>query len=44
MTLYSAGVVTKSKHPEQAKQFLDFLSSSAAAPAIEGSGLDPIAK
>lgn len=44
MTLYSAGVVTQSKHPEQAKQFLDFLSSSAAAPAIKTSGLDPIAK
>jgi molybdate transport system substrate-binding protein len=44
MTLYSAGVVTKSKHPEQAKQFLEFLSSSAAAPAIKASGLDPIAK
>lgn len=44
MTLYSAGVVTQSKHPEQAKQFLEFLSSSAAAPAIKTSGLDPIAK
>jgi ABC-type molybdate transport system substrate-binding protein len=44
MTLYSAGVVTMSKHPEQAKQFLEFLSSSAAAPAIKASGLDPIAK
>jgi molybdate transport system substrate-binding protein len=44
MTLYSAGVVTKSKHPEQARQFLEFLSSSAAAPAIKASGLDPIAK
>ena len=44
MTLYSAGVVTQSKHPEQAKQFLEFLSSTAAAPAIKASGLDPIAK
>ncbi|MFK3799669.1 MULTISPECIES: extracellular solute-binding protein [unclassified Pseudomonas] len=44
MTLYSAGVVSKSKHPEQAKQFLEFLSSAAAAPAIKASGLDPIAK
>lgn len=44
MTLYSAGVVTKSKHPEQAKQFVDFLGSSAAASAIKASGLDPIAK
>lgn len=44
MTLYSAGVVTMSKHPEQAKQFLEFLSSTAAAPAIKSSGLDPIAK
>lgn len=44
MTLYSAGVVSQSKHPEQAKQFLDFLSSSAAAPSIKASGLDPIAK
>ncbi|HXR02886.1 MAG TPA: substrate-binding domain-containing protein [Pseudomonas sp.] len=44
MTLYSAGVVAKSKHPEQARQFLEFLSSSAAARAIKDSGLDPIAK
>lgn len=44
MTLYSAGVVVKSKHPEQSRQFLEFLSSSAAAPAIKASGLDPIAK
>ncbi|HEX8589205.1 substrate-binding domain-containing protein [Pseudomonas sp.] len=44
MTLYSAGVVTQSKHPEQARQFLEFLSSSAAASAIKASGLDPIAK
>ncbi|MDH0748031.1 substrate-binding domain-containing protein [Pseudomonas sp. GD03842] len=44
MTLYSAGVVARSKHPEQARQFLEFLSSSAAAPAIKASGLDPIAK
>jgi len=44
MTLYSAGVVAKSKHPEQARQLLEFLSSSAASPAIKASGLDPIAK
>jgi molybdate transport system substrate-binding protein len=44
MTLYSAGVVTQSKHPEQARQLLEFLGSSAAAGAIKASGLDPIAK
>lgn len=44
MTMYSAAVVTRSKHPEQAKQFLEFLGSAAAAPAIKASGLDPIAK
>jgi molybdate transport system substrate-binding protein len=44
MTLYSAGVVTQSKHPEQAKALVDYLGSSAAAAAIKTSGLDPIAK
>ncbi|WP_268797985.1 substrate-binding domain-containing protein [Pseudomonas huanghezhanensis] len=44
MTLYSAGVVSQSKHPEQAKALVDFLGSGAAAPAIKNSGLDPIAK
>ncbi len=44
MTLYSGGVVSQSKHPEQARQLLDYLSSSAAVAAIKASGLDPIAK
>lgn len=44
MTLYSAGIPTTSAHPEQARQLLEYLSSSAAAPAIKASGLDPIAR
>lgn len=44
MTLYSAGVVSQSKHPEQAKALVDYLGSSAAATAVKTSGLDPIAK
>jgi ABC-type molybdate transport system substrate-binding protein len=44
MTLYSAGVVSMSKHPEQAKALVDYLGSSAAAAAVKTSGLDPIAK
>jgi ABC-type molybdate transport system substrate-binding protein len=44
MTLYSGGVSSRSAHPEQAKQLLDYLGSPAAAAAIKNSGLDPIAK
>ncbi|EPJ75892.1 hypothetical protein CFII64_28774 [Pseudomonas sp. CFII64] len=44
MTLYSGGVASRSAHPEQARQLLDYLGSLAAAPAIKNSGLDPIAK
>jgi ABC-type molybdate transport system substrate-binding protein len=44
MTLYSAGVVSTSKHREQAQALVDYLGSSAAAAAVKTSGLDPIAK
>lgn len=44
MTLYSGGVSSRSTHPEQAKQLLEYLGSQAAADAIKKSGLDPVAK
>lgn len=44
MTLYSGGVSSRSTHPEQAKQLLEYLGSLAAADAIKKSGLDPVAK
>ncbi|MCD5979450.1 substrate-binding domain-containing protein [Pseudomonas quasicaspiana] len=44
MTLYSGAVSSRSTHPEQAKQLLEYLGSMAAADAIKKSGLDPVAK
>lgn len=44
MTLYSGGVSTRSAHPEQARELLQYLGSQAAAGAIKNSGLDPVAK
>ena len=44
MTLYSGGISSRSAHPEQARQLLEYLGSPAAAAAIKNSGLDPIAK
>jgi molybdate transport system substrate-binding protein len=41
--LFSAGIVTGSKHPNVARTFIQFLASPAAIPAIEKSGLEPIA-
>jgi molybdate transport system substrate-binding protein len=44
MTLYSGAVSSRSSHPEQARQLLDYLGSAAAAGAIKNSGLDPLTK
>ncbi|MFK7700534.1 substrate-binding domain-containing protein [Pseudomonas caspiana] len=44
MTLYSGAISSRSNHPEQAKQLLEYLSSLAAADAIKKSGLDPVTK
>jgi len=44
MTLYSGAVSSRSAHPEQARQLLEYLSSVAAADAIKKSGLDPVVK
>ena len=41
-TIFSAGVVTASKDPEDAKGLIRFLASPEAAPAIEESGLEPM--
>ena len=43
VTVFSAGVAAGSKNPEAARAFIRFLASSAAAHAVEASGLEPIA-
>jgi molybdate transport system substrate-binding protein len=42
VTMYSAGIAKDAKEPDASKALLDFLTSSAAAPAIIKSGLDPV--
>jgi molybdate transport system substrate-binding protein len=42
VTIFSAGVVAGSKHPDAAKALIAFLSSPAAADAITASGMDPV--
>lgn len=42
VTTFSAGVVATSKVKAAAKELIEYLSSSAAAPAIRKAGLDPI--
>lgn len=42
VTIFSAGVVKGSKHPEAARALIDFLASEAASPVLRKSGLDPI--
>ena len=42
-TLFSAAVVVGSREPEGARKLMEFLASSAAAPAIRDSGMKPIA-
>jgi molybdate transport system substrate-binding protein len=41
ITMFSGGVAANSKEPEIAKQFLRFLASPEAAPAIKKSGMQP---
>ncbi|MBO0751771.1 MAG: substrate-binding domain-containing protein [Bradyrhizobiaceae bacterium] len=43
ITIFSAGVVAGAREPEAGRTLIKFLASAAAAPAIEKSGLDPIA-
>jgi len=42
LTVFSAGIVAAALNPDGARRFVAFLSSPAAAPAIQKSGLDPI--
>ena len=42
-TIFSAGIVAGSSHAEAARKLIDFLSSPAAAAAIENTGMTPIA-
>jgi molybdate transport system substrate-binding protein len=42
ITTFSGGVAVTSKEPEIAKQFLRFLASPEAAPAIKKSGMQPV--
>jgi molybdate transport system substrate-binding protein len=41
ITMFSGAVAGNSKQPELAKQFLQYLASPAAAPAIKKSGMQP---
>lgn len=42
-TVFSGGVVTGSQQPAAAAKLLSFLASAAARPAIEDSGMEPVA-
>ena len=42
-TIFSAGIVSGSRHAEAAREFIDFLSSPAAAAPITDTGMTPIA-
>jgi molybdate transport system substrate-binding protein len=41
-TVFSGGIATSAKNPDGAAALIRFLSSPDAAPAIEGSGLEPL--
>jgi len=42
VTVFSAGIATNSKSPEEAQQLIKYLSSAAVAPTIAKTGLEPI--
>jgi molybdate transport system substrate-binding protein len=42
VTVFSAGIATKAQQPDAARELIRFLSSSAAAPAIARTGLEPL--
>ena len=42
VTIFSAGIATGAKHPKEARAFIQFIASSAAAPAMKKSGLEPM--
>jgi len=43
ITVFSAGIVVSAKEPEAGRALIKFLASTAAAPVITKSGLDPMA-
>ena len=44
VTVFSAGITTKAREPEAARQLIRFLGAPAAAPTITRSGLEPVAR
>lgn len=44
VTVFSAGITSKAREPEAARQLIRFLSAPAAAPTITRSGLEPAAR
>ena len=42
VTVFSAGVVTGSHQADAGKAFIAYLASSSSAPAIAGTGLEPV--
>lgn len=42
ITVFSTGITVSAKEPDAAKKLLQFLASSAAAPAIAKSGMEPM--
>src|SRR5438445_4161682 len=42
VTVFSAGIGARAKHPDAARALILFLASPAATPAVRKSGLDPI--
>jgi molybdate transport system substrate-binding protein len=41
-TVFSGGIASNARNPAGAEALIRFLSSPGAAPAIEGSGLEPL--
>ena len=42
VTVFAAGIPATSKHPEEAKELIEWLASPAAYPSIQKSGLEPV--
>jgi molybdate transport system substrate-binding protein len=43
VAFFSAGIMQRAEHPQEAERLLAFLSSAAVAPVIESTGLMPVA-
>ena len=42
VTIFSAGILARSEHPDAARALIAYLASPAAAPAIRDSGMEPM--